>query len=299
MLIKIFSMKNTIGKRKKKDNKGYITFVILIIAILGFILAGGLASFTKSPITADYLLITPTPGIAQSKSSLQLKTLQYEEITFTPTPPKPLDNPVTQVSCTTTPPSDIPTLVATLEGSFGIYPQGAITLYRLQSMFQTLCLLWKSTRFASLLNSRNAKITIQIGDVSPKGGSCAGKSHPWGVIELYGNCSHNLYAYEFILSHEFGHQIEFRNNGLYNKFLNTVPWFTLPLPTYDCLLDYGTGPFNDECWADMIGEYLVWRNYRQISNGRPSGPRALLDFTTTYKPYYDFAKQYIFGNVDY
>jgi hypothetical protein len=86
--------KKKIKKKKKEQNKGYITFVILIIAILGFILAGGFSSFTKNvPLTAKYLLLTPTSGQSQSKNTLQLQTLQFNSITYTPAPtPTPSSN---------------------------------------------------------------------------------------------------------------------------------------------------------------------------------------------------------------
>jgi hypothetical protein len=72
-------------KIKKYTSKGYVEYLILIIAVFGFILVNGLSSnLNKIPIVAQYILTTPTTYAPQG--SLQLQNLQYTEITFTPAP---------------------------------------------------------------------------------------------------------------------------------------------------------------------------------------------------------------------
>ena len=170
--------------------------------------------------------------------------------------------------------------------------------------YNTMCALAKSpTYFAKLTAQGTINIAFHGGDCgSGHTGDNSGDGYndPYGVA-IFGFC-HPPFN-RFLLTHELGHLYSFRNPGMYQDFLRTV-WSTgATLPTFNCLHDYDSrgyrGPYDAECWADMIGEYLVYFDVRDTVGGIPRGSYDFKTYPTQYSVYYNFARDKLFGGVQY
>lgn len=155
------------------------------------------------------------------------------------------------------------------------------------------------SKFGTLLGLPKNQITI----VLHASGGCAGHASGSGRLDYYGWCG-NETVNKFMMLHELGHMIAFRNPSLYwLKFF--IPYIAMPLPfrfmpTFNCQFDYGLGPWPAECFADMVGEYVFYPTYRVTVSGRPSGPRNFLgfpDFASRF--YYNFARDNIYNGLDF
>lgn len=179
---------------------------------------------------------------------------------------------------------------------------GALNDSRAKQIFETLCLLNSSSKFASLLKAKTTPVRVHV-----NAGGCLSHASASGDIDLNGYCG-AIWTDRYILSHELGHIVNFRNLDLYAKWQKdvysnkAVRHGFVSLPTWDCQFDYGTGPFEAECWADMISSYLTYKDMRQAFGRGPFG-NGLNDkfneYPTEYKEYYDFAKNEIFGGTDF
>lgn len=170
--------------------------------------------------------------------------------------------------------------------------------------YNTACALSKAPTYYSKLIAQGP-ITVTL-----HAGSCgSGHASASTGVDLYGFCDKNYNR--FILTHELGHIFAFRNPTIYQSYLNTV-WGKNPLlPTWNCEIhSFGpsgnplpSGPFSGdqaaECWADMIGEYLMWFNLRGTVSGAPAGTPDFKQYPTQYAGYYNFAKNTLFGGVVY
>lgn len=143
----------------------------------------------------------------------------------------------------------------------------------------------------------------QINIVLHSGGGCAGHSSYSGTVDYYGWCNNEIIN-KFMILHELGHEISFRNPVLYwTKF--ALPYMVMSfifrnMPTYNCQLDYGPGPWVAECWADMIGEYVYYPQYRVTVSGRPSGTYNFPSFPNFANSfYYGFARDNIYNGLNF
>lgn len=213
--------------------------------------------------------------------------------------------------------ASIDSVKSTVLTKYGINLTGSISLPRAEDVYNTMCLLSQSSKYMSLLGSQNN--TIQVDTQSPD--ACGGQRMSNNLINIYGWCGDLSYANRLLLVHEFGHVLDNKNPSLYNSFLNTVygdPTNPHTIPVHNCLWDYDrfgqVGPYPHECFSDMIGEYLVYKNWRVVfaqapdplgpsDPYNPNGPldRTFPEYATDphYANYYSFAKTNIFGGVEY
>jgi len=253
-------------------NKGDASLLIIAIILAGIFLTG-----IFSPFYTDIPFIpTSTPALSPTPTSSS------------------------GLSCLLPIPNDIPTIQSSLKKNYGINLIGSQLglsdgLKKAQDAFTALCLLAKSPDFMKNLGSLTNNITVNIAD--PTKGDCAGHSdYATGIVMSGFKCFgiNNI----FLLIHELGHQIAFRNPNIYNKYLTQVyNGGSGALPTWNCQLDYGPGPWPGECFADMIGEYVVWTKLKYTNIYTTTVP--FPEFTTTYSKYYAFARDNIFGKIEY
>lgn len=210
--------------------------------------------------------------------------------------------------CTTTPPIDPAQLKQKLISDYGINPTGAAYNFQIgQATFNTMCILKQYGKYWGLLGSQSKNITIDF--EGPFSGSCFGHADAASGLILYGQSICNTAIDRFILIHELGHMLRFRNDALFVKWLKDV-YKTgadakprhgyISLPTWDCQLDYGIGPFAEECFPDMIASYLTYKQWRENVSGNPTGPGLTDIFTqypTEYSDYYNWAHDNIFGDL--
>lgn len=275
----------------KYTNRGNITLfvVIAIIIISAFFITGGLFTYKYSnPDTnGAFIPLSPTPH--KKDESLQIHVFPFLFLTPTPTPNA--SGTGTNAQCPISVPNNITSITSTLSKNFGIQLTGSdVSLARADDVFSTVCLLFQSKMYSHWLNSLNNPIPV---DLEP--GNCFGHASAISGIVLYGACGG--FIDRFTTTHELGHMVAFRNPNLYNDYLSHV--WPQTLPTWDCQLDYGPGPWPGECFADMMGEYLVYPQWRESVGGAPPGPSTLSDYPTTYSSYYNFARDKIFGGITY
>lgn len=170
--------------------------------------------------------------------------------------------------------------------------------------YNTACTLASAPTYYSKLTSQG---TITV-DLHSNGYGCGSGHATLTQVDLYGFCDKNYNRY--ILSHELGHVYSFRNPKTYTDFVNNVFSKQPKLPTWDCTIHafngagapVSSGPFAgdqaNECFAAMVGEYLIYFNLRETVGGNPPGEVKFPDYPTKYSAYYNFAKG-IFGGVEY
>ncbi|HYK08409.1 MAG TPA: hypothetical protein VEW42_02835 [Candidatus Eisenbacteria bacterium] len=163
-------------------------------------------------------------------------------------------------------------------------------------VYDTLALITQSpSKFGTLLGIPAKPITLYF-----SGSACTGHASANGLVILSGFGACGTSVARFMLIHELSHEIAFRNPGLYNSFLNQFPRSSLTLPTYNCQFDYGVGPYPAECFADTLGEYPVYKTYRNIVGGRPSYfEHVFSSFITSFNPFYTFAKNNVYGGLEF
>lgn len=212
--------------------------------------------------------------------------------------PTPQPGPISFESC-----SPSSACVQQLQNN-GIIVSGNLSLNgdpfgKAKLVFDTLALATRQpSRYGSLLGLPKNTILISFYD-----GPCKGHASTNGIVNLYGFGSCGTGVAQFMLLHELGHEIAFRNPNLYQKFANQFPFPLLVfyrLPTYNCEFDYGIGPFQAECFADMVGEYVVYKYYRNTVGGRPFYFEATFSsFKNLFAPFYNFAKDNIYNGVEF
>ena len=210
-------------------------------------------------------------------------------------------------SCTTpAPPGGYGAVKQALSTQFKINLAGAADATWATETYNTMCALSKAPTYFSRLTAAGP-ITVTLNP----GGCGSGHADASTGVELYGFCDPNYNR--FILTHELGHMFSFRNPTVYAAFLSG-PYATDGhyLPTWDCQVHsfdpntgapLASGPYDGdqqaECWADMIGEYLMYFNLRETVGGAPAGTADFKQYPTQYADYYNFAKNNLFGGVTY
>lgn len=172
--------------------------------------------------------------------------------------------------------------------------------------YNTVCTLAKAPAYYSKLTADGPiAVTLHTGDGCGGGHSGNNGKDPYGV-SLTGYCTGFDTAKDynrFLLAHELGHMYNFRNQSVYNLFDSTVWGHSSTLPTYNCQHDYDNpstgehGPYEAECWADMIGEYLVWFDIRATVGGVPTGTKDFKQYERSYGAYWNFARDHLFGGI--
>lgn len=204
---------------------------------------------------------------------------------------------VTGSCATAAPTGSYAAVQSALLAQFKINLIGDTSLDWATQTYNTMCALAKAPAYFSRLVAAGP-ITVNL-----HAGSCnGGHSSAVSGVDMYGFCDHDYNR--FLLAHELGHMFSFRNPTVYQAFAQQV-WLSRgyknppTLPTYNCLYDYGVGPYEAECWADMIGEYLVWFDIRDTVGGRPAGTPTFSQYQSQYPIYYNFARDQLFGGVQY
>ena len=183
---------------------------------------------------------------------------------------------------------------------------------QLAQTYNTLCLLFQSSTFAKLLQTMNPDgtvadaMTLLIHNQSPSAyqNHCGtGNDFNSNQPEIYA-CA-NPVANRFVLIHELGHTVYARNDSLATNYSNIFESNHNQrfLPTDNCQLSgtkgFGSNP-NHECFADMVGEYVVFNTYKHSATNR-NARVTFSEFPTNsnYKFWYDWAATNIFGGTSY
>lgn len=195
--------------------------------------------------------------------------------------------------------ADLSQLGITLTGDLSLNgdPNGKIA-----QIFNTIQLVSQPpSQFLQLLKLPTTRVTINVGATG-----CGGHSNYNGV-DYFGWCN-NASVNRFILLHELGHVIAFRNpalfgkfyiEGLLNSFFSSI-FNPSTLPTFNCRYDYGIGPYPGECWADSVGEYVTYPYYRNTVSGNPQGPYNFANFPSFAGGfYYNFMSTDVYKGADY
>lgn len=189
--------------------------------------------------------------------------------------------------------------------SLGIFTSGAQGLNgdpygRVKLLYETLSkVLQPPSAYGALLGLPRKALSVDFTN-----GGCTGFADHSGFLFLNGYGSCGVPVAEFMTIHELSHIIAFRNPSLYNKYLNTISISRMrALPTFNCLHDYDRlgwrGPYPGECFADTIGEYVVYKIYRNTYGGSPGyyTGRTLPNFPTTFSDFYNFAGGNVFKGL--
>jgi len=191
----------------------------------------------------------------------------------------------------------------------GARPYSGDSAAKIQATYDTIALITQDpSKLGTLLKLPQKPLTFYFND-----GDCSGHAYGVGDVAVNGNCLTD--TNRFILTHELGHEIAFRNPDLINKFYSQFPFLFLSyprgimppfvLPTFNCQMDYGWGPFPGECFADTVGEYPVYHTYRNtytlfgVHLPIYVEQRSFMTFKTVYFNYYNFAKDNIYGGLAY
>lgn len=173
--------------------------------------------------------------------------------------------------------------------------------------YDTLCKLYISKNFVRLIKTLNPDGTVNGSGVAFNihSGAC-GTGYDAGVHIDVNYCTTSDDAFRFVITHELGHQLENRNPALETSFDTTV--FSKDgrqLPTDNCQCAYpemssrqcgkgvfGTNPAH-ECFADMVGEYLVFQTYEhtQTTNNKAV---TFSQYPSSFPDWYGFARDQIF-----
>lgn len=200
-------------------------------------------------------------------------------------------NTGTAAVCNTPVPNGYDAIKNALLSQFKINLTGIADVNWAAETYNTVCALSKAPTYYSKLIAQGP-----IGVALHSGGCGSGHASSDVGVDLYGFCNKDYNRY--ILAHELGHMYAFRNPAAYQSFLDTI-WGKAPsLPTWDCQIHFGDGSIPPECWAAMIGEYLIWFNLRETVGGAPAGTPDFKQYPTQYSAYYNFAKN-LFGGVVY
>lgn len=107
------------------------------------------------------------------------------------------------------------------------------------------------------------------------------------IITIYMNdFLTNVWQSAYLLGHEAGHAYDRRNPSLMNDFRASMP-SGLFIHTYPFAKD------RSEDFAEMVGVYVAWRNAPIINCC------VMKDFSQRYTQHYQFAKEKIFGGVEF
>lgn len=189
--------------------------------------------------------------------------------------------------------------------NIGFNVTGDLVLYKdpygkAKLAYETLAFISQPpSKYLQLLKTTQSSITINF-----SAGGCAGHASTNGEVNLYGFGACGTDVAKFMLIHELGHEIAFRNPNLYNKFYNEFPFPVLlfyKLPTYNCELDYGPhGPYPGECFADTLGEYVLYKTYRNTVSGLPVYfEHNFSSFPRLFAPFYNFAKDNVYNGLEF
>ncbi len=226
--------------------------------------------------------------------------------------------------------TDVTTIKQLIHDDYGFTVKADSTVNNAKVLgiaYDTFCKLFLSKTFVKLLGSINTDTGMPQGNLtmSIHSGAC-GTGYEGGFPNIDVNyCSKNDDAFRFVMTHELGHVIE-NNPNQNNKSLKDafdatifqasgIPGDVAPienrqLPTDNCQCatpplsskQCGGGTFGSnpehECFADMVGEYLVFQTYKHSETTRNSSV-TFSEYPTTYANWYDFARKQIFGGIEY
>ncbi len=233
--------------------------------------------------------------------------------------------PISPIGCSNIASGDIS---GSLQQNFNITvtgESGSATFY--QNFYQVVCTI-SNYKFINLIGLPTVHITMQLNSSKYGNGSgftcvgdflgtynangtpqCSGKANTYTVF--IGQNGESFSSLEFVVMHEFAHIVQFRNGDLENQFC-TGPYggklagnnciksgFNSTLPTYNCRYDYGTGPFEPECFSDMVGEYFAYTGFIDVvqqkdGSYKPADYNLMQDYPGKFSSYYNFATQNIF-----
>lgn len=156
------------------------------------------------------------------------------------------------------------------------------------SKIQVTCtLLGRSPKFTSLI-----KTQVNFVRASSERGSLeeCGFVSGGSTITLYGCAFDTQEKLMYVLTHELGHVIQNFNAGVYNEFLNQInpPVGEPYIPTYP--LEFS----KSEDFAENIAVYITYNKFVF-----PKINRIFTQYPSSYPKHYLFAKDEIFGGVEY
>jgi len=199
-------------------------------------------------------------------------------------------------------PNDLQTIKTGLLADGIIITGDELDIPNATEVYNTWCLLKKSSKYLQLLGAKSDPIEVRFKHTYESQGShafpCAGFSSAVikpRFIELYGaqGSACATYRLDFLIAHELGHQIRFKNPDIYNKWYSTA--YNPSFPTWNCQKDYGPGPWPEECFPDMIAEYVFYKKWEMFTEP----PQPFLEMKTTYLTMYTFTRDNIFGGTEY
>lgn len=200
----------------------------------------------------------------------------------------PSGPPPGEISIPPPPPPD--QIKQTLYDLFGINLVGTYNYEGAKNIYQTIALVAKSSTYMTNLNSRKVPVTIHLGEQSSFGNCTGFKSGP-NDIHLYnplgsGGCGDA--GVKYVMIHELGHIIDSRTS-LRTRFVEDAVGKDGYLKTY---------PFKNsdsESFAEMIADYVVYKVYTFSMLGRKTFPQ----YPSEYPNYYRFARDIIFGGIEF
>lgn len=199
-------------------------------------------------------------------------------------------------SCPNPPPTSLQAVQDSAKKNYGVIFTGSvITLEKAQVAHQTLCLLFQSQTYSSLIKTVNGTpITVFFEPRTSEGfGRTCGGNIKGSTVTLAW-CVSKVFN-QFMLIHEFSHILKNRNDSVWNQYRKIYDP-RHPLPTFNCLSDYGTekGPYEEECFADNIPEYVF---NSVLASTVPA--YFVASYETSYAAQYAFARDVIFGGTTY
>ncbi len=245
----------------------------------------------------------PSSTFAQSASSNCVVTqIGNPAVSVTLPPSCPQQGGVAS-DCGVQLPNDINQLIQMTHTTLQFDIVGA-SLTQAQQTYNTFCILEKSSKFKQLfvgtLPWAQTTITFNGSNTCSEHAALDGSNHAWITV---GWCGDSLnWINRFLITHEAGHIVAFRNPSLYQNYLNQVYYSSNPvytLPTYNCQHDYGPGPWPAECWADGVGEYDSYPNYRNTYSGYPPGTPTFSQYPTQYSKQFNFVRDNLFGGTTF
>lgn len=235
--------------------------------------------------------------------------------------PKPLDTTATTTSIETT-----------LENDYGIHVVGDVDpekdASRMKTIYNNFCMMYTAPTYKSLLGATTSNpVDIYIdphfscGTGHAGGSECSSEQGANGRCAAVGWCS-DPNASVFLIDHEVAHLLYYNSKDIQGKYHDSGIYSDDPtkdIPTFNCQHDYDNntcnpkdlhspcsdasctakcvGPYYGECFADMVGEYMVYNQYKHDDTLFNRSVN-FSSYPSTWGNWYSFALQNIFDNKD-
>lgn len=275
----------------KKSSNSYL-FALLIIILFGFLAVSDNFLPKQTPDLSPVGIPITVTGTRKAQSSLQFNNLPF--ISATPT----LPGQASSGACAS-PQGDLSSLTADIKNKYGLILSGnALTVPRAQAVYDSMCLAFESTKFIKNLNSLQHPVNVEFRNT----GRCYAQSGPNPPSILMEEPCDTTLIDKYIIIHELVHIMQFGSSLGRDAHWNA--WQTVwskesshRIPTGPCVIEE-TGD-GGECEADAVAEYMYYKTYRNSWGGVPAGSYTFSNYKTDYPLWYNFAKDNIFGGLEY